>query len=56
MLAGLHTTILPTMNRTEAIATTCIHRVVGLTGDRPALVTTRPWRLPHHTMSAWPYG
>jgi hypothetical protein len=56
MLAGLHTTILPTMNRTEAIETTCIHHVVGLTGDRTALVTTRPWRLPHYTMRAWPYG
>jgi magnesium chelatase family protein len=28
-----------------------IHRVAGLTGDRTALVTTRPCRAPHHTIS-----
>jgi hypothetical protein len=27
------------------------HRVAGLTGDRAALVTTRPFRAPHHTIS-----
>ena len=26
-------------------------RVAGLTGDRTALVTTRPFRAPHHTIS-----
>jgi Magnesium chelatase, subunit ChlI len=31
--------------------TTRMHRVAGLTGDRPALVTTRPFRAPHHTLS-----
>jgi magnesium chelatase family protein len=44
------------MTLAEAIETTRIHRVAGLTGDRTALVTTRPWRLPYHTMRAWPYG
>ena len=27
------------------------HRLAGLTGDRIALVTTRPFRTPHHTIS-----
>jgi magnesium chelatase family protein len=35
----------------EAIETTRIHRVAGLTGDRTAWVTTRPCRAPHHTIS-----
>jgi magnesium chelatase family protein len=35
----------------EAIETTRIHRVAGLTGDRTALVTTHPFRAPHHTIS-----
>jgi magnesium chelatase family protein len=28
-----------------------VQRVAGLTGDRTALVTTRPFRAPHHTIS-----
>jgi Magnesium chelatase, subunit ChlI len=35
----------------EAIETTRIHRVAGLSGDRTALVTTRPCRAPHHPIS-----
>jgi hypothetical protein len=34
-----------------AYRTARIHRVAGLTGDRSALVTTRPCRAPHHTIS-----
>jgi magnesium chelatase family protein len=45
------TPILPTMTLAEAIETTRIHRVAGLTGDRTAWVTTRPCRAPHHTIS-----
>ena len=51
MLARRLTTILPVMTLAEAIETTRIHRVAGLTGDRTALVTTRPFRAPHHTIS-----
>jgi magnesium chelatase family protein len=51
MLARRLTTILPAMTLAEAIETTRIHRVAGLTGDRTALVTTRPRRAPHHTIS-----
>jgi hypothetical protein len=39
------------MTLAEAIETTRIHRVAGLTGARTALVTTRPFRAPHHTIS-----
>jgi magnesium chelatase family protein len=36
------------MTLIEAIETARIHSVAGLTGDRTALVTTRPCRAPHH--------
>jgi magnesium chelatase family protein len=51
MLAHRLTTILPAMTLAEAVETTRIHRVAGLTGDRTTLVTTRPFRAPHHTIS-----
>jgi hypothetical protein len=51
MLARRLTTILPDMTLAEAIDTTRIHRVAGLTGRRTAFVTTRPFRAPHHTIS-----
>jgi magnesium chelatase family protein len=51
MLARRLTTILPAMTLAEAIETTRIHRVAGLTGDRTTLVTARPCRAPHHTIS-----
>jgi magnesium chelatase family protein len=50
-LARRLTTILPAMTLAEAIETTRIHSVAGLTGDRTALVTTRPFRAPHQTIS-----
>jgi magnesium chelatase family protein len=51
MLARRLTTILPAMTLAEAIATTRIHSVAGLTGARTAVVITRPFRAPHHTIS-----
>ena len=51
MLARRLTTILPAMTLAEAIETTRFHSVAGLTGDRTAWVTTRPFRAPHHTIS-----
>jgi magnesium chelatase family protein len=51
MLARRLTTILPAMTLAEAIETTRIHSVAGLTGARTTLVTTRPFRAPHHTIS-----
>jgi magnesium chelatase family protein len=51
MLAPRLSTIFPAMTIANAIETTRIHSVAGLTGDRRALVTTRPFRAPHHTLS-----
>jgi magnesium chelatase family protein len=51
MLARRLTTILPDLTLAETIDTTRIHRVAGLTGRRPAVVTTRPFRAPHQTIS-----
>jgi magnesium chelatase family protein len=51
MLARRLTTILPAVTLAEAIETTRIHNVAGLTGDRTALVITRLCRAPHHTIS-----
>jgi magnesium chelatase family protein len=39
------------MTLAEALETTRIHSVAGLTGDRTAVVTTRPFRAPRHTLS-----
>jgi magnesium chelatase family protein len=50
-LARRLTTILPAMTLAEAMETTRIHCVAGLTGDRTAWVTTRPCRAPHQTIS-----
>ena len=43
---GPFTTILPAMTLIEALETTRIHRVAGLTVGRTAVVTTRPCRAP----------
>jgi magnesium chelatase family protein len=45
------TSLLPAMTLAEANKPAHIHRVAGLTGDRTALVTTRPCRAPHQTIS-----
>jgi predicted ATPase with chaperone activity len=51
MLARRLNTILPAMPLAEAIETTRIPRVAGITGDRTTLVTTRRCRGPHHTIA-----
>jgi hypothetical protein len=40
-----------TTSLAEAIETTRLHRVAGLTGRQAACVTTRPCHAPHHTLS-----
>jgi Magnesium chelatase, subunit ChlI len=51
MLARRLATILPATRLAEALETTRIHSVAGLTGGRTAFVTMRPFRAPHHTIS-----
>ncbi len=51
MLAKRLPSILPPLNLEEALETTKIHSVSGLLGQRTALVSRRPFRSPHHTIS-----
>ncbi|MEO6904260.1 MAG: YifB family Mg chelatase-like AAA ATPase [Bacteroidia bacterium] len=51
MLAKRLPTILPAMNIQEALETTKIHSVAGKMGKNTGLVSTRPFRSPHHTIS-----
>ncbi len=51
MLAKRLPGILPPMSMSEALETTKIHSVAGKMGKNSGLVTTRPFRSPHHTIS-----
>lgn len=51
MLAKRLPTILPPLNLHEALETTKIHSVAGRIADEGGLITTRPFRSPHHTIS-----
>ncbi len=51
MLARRLPTILPPLNLHEALDTTKIHSVAGILSSDASLVTTRPFRAPHHTVS-----
>jgi magnesium chelatase family protein len=51
MLAKRFPTILPPMALEEALETTKIHSVAGFLSPNQALVATRPFRSPHHTIS-----
>ena len=51
MLARRLPSILPPLDRGEALEVTRIHSVRGLHGD-PGLLVRRPFRAPHHTTSA----
>ncbi|MBD81347.1 MAG: magnesium chelatase [Crocinitomicaceae bacterium] len=51
MLAKRLPTILPPLTLTEALETTKIHSVSGKLGNNTSLLTTRPFRSPHHTIS-----
>ncbi len=51
MLARRLPTILPPLNLREALDTTKIHSVAGILPSNSSLITTRPFRSPHHTIS-----
>jgi magnesium chelatase family protein len=51
MLAKRFPSILPPMTFEEALETTKIHSIAGILSKNTALVTERPFRSPHHTVS-----
>lgn len=51
MLAKRLPTILPPLNLNEALETTKIHSVAGKLSAADSLMTSRPYRSPHHTIS-----
>lgn len=51
MLAKCLPSILPPLSLQEALETTKIHSVAGRLGRDARLMTTRPFRAPHHTVS-----
>ncbi|MGE5399798.1 MAG: YifB family Mg chelatase-like AAA ATPase [Ignavibacteriales bacterium] len=51
MLAKRIPTILPPLSFEEALETTKIHSVAGIIPKDKALITVRPFRSPHHTVS-----
>ena len=52
MLAKRLPGILPDMSREEMLESTEIHSVAGLTSHEHPIVAVRPFRAPHHTVSA----
>jgi len=51
MLAQRLPTIMPPLTLPESLETTRVYSVSGLLGKRQALIATRPFRSPHHTIS-----
>ncbi len=51
MLAKRLPSIIPPLTLDEALETTKIHSVAGKTGNYNSLITVRPFRNPHHTIS-----
>jgi len=51
MLAKRLPSILPPLSLDESLETTKIHSVAGMLGKNTSLVSSRPFRSPHHTIS-----
>ncbi len=51
MLAKRLPTILPPLTLDEALETTKIHSIAGILQSHSAIISTRPFRSPHHTAS-----
>lgn len=51
MLAKRLPSILPPLSLSEALETTKIHSVAGRTKEKGGIMTSRPFRSPHHTIS-----
>jgi magnesium chelatase family protein len=51
MIAKRLPTILPPLSLEESLETTKIHSVAGIMPDGQPLITVRPFRAPHHTIS-----
>ena len=51
MVAKRLPTILPPLTLKEALETTKIYSVAGMLGNNSSLITERPFRAPHHTIS-----
>ena len=52
MLARRLPSILPRLSEREALEATQVHSVLGLTSREAPMVTRRPFRAPHHSISA----
>jgi magnesium chelatase family protein len=52
MVAKRLPTILPTMSFEEALEVTKIHSIAGVLPPKTSLLTSRPFRSPHHTISS----
>jgi magnesium chelatase family protein len=51
MLVNWLSTVIPPLTFEEALGMTKIHSVVGKVNDHTPLMTRRPFRSPHHTIS-----
>lgn len=51
LLARLMPTVLPPLSFEEALETTAIHSVAGLVPSEKGVITARPFRAPHHSVS-----
>jgi magnesium chelatase family protein len=51
MIARRAAGILPPLSLDEAIEVTAVHSVAGLLSPEGGLLTSRPFRAPHHTIS-----